>query len=187
MRFLLLIPLAAVSLTAQTQPGIAAPWDVSQAVAALSDQAARLNPILAQLTPREWVAKGAPDAYVAQWESAQQELGYLADSARSLEKQPEKLTAALDTFFRLQAVEWRLQSLVEGVRKYQNPAIGDLLEEAIGANTSNRDHLRDYITELAAQKEGEFTVVEKEAQRCRAEVNKTPARTAPAASSRNRK
>ena len=131
----------------------------------------KLKPVLAQLTPQAWVEQGAPAAYVAQWQSAQQELDYLDQTARALEKQPEKLTAALDVYFRLQGVEWRLESLSEGARKYQNPAAGDQLAEAVGVHATKRDQLRQYITDLAAQNEQEFAVVEREAQRCREEQN----------------
>jgi hypothetical protein len=40
--------------------------------------------------------------------------------------------------------------------------------------------LRQYISDLAVQKEQEFTVLDKEAQKCRVDSNRTPARPAPA-------
>jgi hypothetical protein len=153
--------------SSQTPPSVSAEWDVSPTLDALSAQARRLKPILDQLTPQEWVAKGAPDTYVLQWKRAQDELGYLVDSAKAVEKQPERLTLALDTYFRLQSLEARLNSLVEGVRNYQNPAVGDLLMGVLAENSANRDKLRQYITDLAATKEQEFQIVDKEAQRCR--------------------
>ena len=161
--------------------GIATPWDTTPMVAALSAQAARLKPILDQLTPQEWVRKGAPEAYVAQWKGAEDELGFLSDSAKALEKQPERLPLALDTYFRLQSLELRLNSLVEGVRNYQNPAVGDLLIGVAAENSANRDKLRQYITDLAATKEQEFEIADKEAQRCRGMLTKqTPPKPAAA-------
>ncbi len=162
-------------LHAQSPAGVSAEWDISKTVAALSDQATRLKPILDQLTPQEWVAKGAPETYVAQWKGAEDELGYLANSAKALEKQPERLTLALDTYFRLQSIEARLHSLVDGVRNYQNPAVGDLLIGVLAENSSNRDKLRQYITDLAVTKEQEFQIVDKEAQRCRGVLSHQPA------------
>jgi hypothetical protein len=156
-------------------------------VAELAAQIARLKPLVGQLTPQSWVQKGAPAAYIAQWEGAQQELGYLDQNTQTLEKQPEKLTAALDVYFRLQGVEWRLQSLVEGARKYQNPATGDQIAEALGASAGKRDQLRQYISDLATQNEQEFAVVEREAQRCRDQQNKQPAPPAAAPAKRNTK
>ena len=165
---------------AQTPAGVATPWDTTPMIAALSAQAARLKPILDQLTPREWVQKGAPDAYIAQWKGAEDELIFLADSAKALEKQPERLPLALDTYFRLQSLELRLNSLVEGVRNYQNPAVGDLLVGVAAENSANRDKLRQYITDLAVTKEQEFEIADKEAQRCRGQLSKqTPPKPAP--------
>src|SRR5262249_18356248 len=94
----------------------------------------------------------------------------------SLGKQPEKLTVALDTYFRMQSLEMRLNSLVDGVRNYQNPAVGDLLIGVLAENSTNRDKLRQYITDLARTKEKEFEVADKEAQRCRGMINRQPAK-----------
>ncbi len=180
----LFLPLFLFSFLApgQTPSGVSAEWDISKTVSALSAQAKRLKPILDQLTPRDWVSKGAPAAYVTQWQGAQDELGYLVDSANALEKQPERLTVALDTYFRLQSLELRLNSLVDGVRNYQNPAVGDLLLGVLGENSANRDKLRQYITDLAQTKEQEFKIVDQEAQRCRTVLTRpSPPRPAPAA------
>jgi hypothetical protein len=162
-----------------TQPSVAPEWDTSKAIAAFSDQAKRLKPILDQLTPQEWVSKGAPQTYVSQWQEAEQELSYVGTSAQSLERDPERLTLALDTYFRWERLASDLASLVEGVRHYQNPAVGDLVVSVLGENSSNRELLKQHITDLAAQKEQEFAVVDKEAQRCRGQVTRpTPARPA---------
>jgi hypothetical protein len=94
-----------------------------------------------------------------------------------LEKDPERLTLALDTLFRWERLAVELTSLVDGVRHYQNPAVGDLVVSVLGENSSNRELLKQHITDLAAQKEEEFAVVDKEAQRCRGQVTRPiPAR-----------
>jgi hypothetical protein len=160
------------------QSGVQAEWDISQTLDALSAQAKRLKPILDQLTPQEWISKGAPDTYIKQWKNSQDELGYLVDSAKNLEKQPERLPLALETYFRLQSLEMQLRSLVDGVRNYQNPAVGDLLIGVLAENSSNRDKLRQYITDLAVTKEQEFKVVDQEAQRCRGVLSRQPSRPA---------
>jgi hypothetical protein len=167
--------LFSAGLTLAQTAGVASNWDVSQSVSLLRVQAQRLQPILDQLTPSEWVTKGAPQTYVSQWQSARQDLGYLNDAARALERQPEKLSVALDTYFRLQTLEARLASLTDGVRRYQNPAVGDLLVGVMGENSANRDGLRQYISDLAVQKEQELAVIDKEAQRCRTIINRQPA------------
>jgi hypothetical protein len=175
-----LLPLFFLSLTIRAQ-GVSAPWDISQTVGELAAQAERLKPVLEQLTPEQWQAKGAPATYVAQWRAAQDEVGYVVRAANALGKQPEKLSLAFETYFRMQAVEAEINSLVEGVRRYQNPAVGDLMIGVMAANSTNRDQLRQYITDLAESKEQEFQVVDKEAQRCRANlVRQAPARPAAA-------
>jgi hypothetical protein len=172
---------AQAPVQAPDPPGVTAPWDVSRTILALAEQTSRLKPLLDQVTPREWLNKGAPEAYVGQWQSAQRELADVQRAAQSLQKQPERLTLALDTYFRVQSLETRLNSLVEGIRRYQNPAVGDLVVGVIGESAANRDKLRDYISDLANQKEQEFAVVDREAQRCRTDLNRQPAlRPAPA-------
>jgi len=162
--------------------GVSAPWDIAQTLGALTEQAQRLTPLLNQLTPEQWVERGAPATYTAQWHNAQNEVGYLMGAAQAMQKQPEKLTLALETLFRLQALESQVSSLVEGVRRYQNPAVGDLLISVMGANSANRDQLRDYLTDLARTKEQEFRIVDDEAQRCRGTLTRqAPARPAAAA------
>jgi len=175
----LLLPMA-LTLPAQAQ-GVSAPWDISQTLASLAEQTQRLTPILEQLTPEQWEAKGAPATYAVQLRSARSEVGYLLGDAQSLRKQPEKLTLALETLFRLQAVESQVNSLVEGVRRYQNPAVGDLLVSVVSANSANRDQLRQYVSDLAQTKEQEFHIVDAEAQRCRGTLMRQPA-ARPAAS-----
>jgi hypothetical protein len=167
--------------TANAQASVSAPWDIKETIVALSAQTARIKPVLDQLTPDQWVQKGAPDAYVAQWRSAQRELNDVDQASSMLEKQPEKLSAALNVYFRLQALEARLTSLVDGVRTYQNPAVGDLIVGIVGENSGNRDKLREYISDLSVQKEQEFAIADKEAQRCRVQLNRQPAPAKPAA------
>ena len=93
--------------------GVNAPWDTTKDLTALIEQAERLNPVLEQLTPQQWETKGAPATYTTQWRLARNEVGYLIGAARALQKQPEKLTLALETLFRLQAVEAQI------IAKYQ--------------------------------------------------------------------
>jgi len=129
--------------------------------------ALRIKPLLDQLKPQDWIAKGAPDTYRSQFLTAQQELDYFLKSTKTFEDQPEKLTLAFDSYSRWEALHVRLQTLADGARRYQDPNLGDLLEGAFSVNASNHAELRQYISDLASQKEEEFAVVEREAQRCR--------------------
>jgi len=160
--------ISSVAMGQTSQPGgVNSEWDVQKLLDSLKLQAQHLQPIIEQVKPESWVANGAPQAYVTQWKTAQAEIQYLLTSCDALAKQPERLTLALDTFFRMQAMESTLGSVIEGVRKYQNPALADLVRAVMGENSSNRERLRQYLTDLASQKEQEFTIADREAQRCR--------------------
>ena len=80
------------------------------------------------------------------------ELDYVTQSAKSFENDPERLTLALDTYFRWQRLASDLASLVDGVRHYQNPAIGDLVVAVLGENSTNRDLLQQHIVDLAGKR-----------------------------------
>ena len=105
------------------------------------------------------------------WTSAKNELIYLLGATQTLAKDPEKLPAAIDTLFRMQALDSTLGSVIEGTRKYQNPAIADLVQAIANENDQNRDHLKQYVLDLATEKEHELQVMDAEAQRCRANVS----------------
>jgi len=145
------------SETSATEPGVASEWDARKLIDALTAQAQHLKPIIDQVQPAAWVSKGASETYVAQWNSAQAQLKYLIASSDAFSRQPERLPLGLDTYFRMQAVDSVLASLTEGVRKYQNPALASIMQD------------------LATQKEQEFQVADREAQRCRAALLRQPA------------
>lgn len=165
-----------VSVWAQQAPAPAA-WDDSPRAAELAAQIARLKPLLDQLVPEDWAAQGADITYVQQWRTAQEELAALTTAADQFDRQPGKLTLALDTYFRLQSVEWRLESLIEGARRYQSPAVADQMSGILRGNSANRDGLRAYITAAAARQEQELTIVTQDAQRCRLELSQIPTLT----------
>jgi hypothetical protein len=173
-RALLLSAIFAASAAAQS-PGVPEEWDVRTLVHNLDIQAQHLKPVLDQVKPETWVAKGAPEAYVTQWKSSEAELRYLLQSSQAFAKQPDRLPLALETYFRMQAMDSMLGSLIDGIRKYQNPATGDLVQGVMNENSGNRERLRQYIVDLAAQKEQEFQIADKEAQRCRGTLlNQSP-------------
>ncbi len=170
--------LAAFAAQAQPQPaaagGVESEWDLQKLLDALSAGSHRIKPILDQCNPQKWQDSQAGQSYAPQWKTAQKELQYLTLTAEKLAKEPERLPVALETFFRLQALESSVSSLIEGIRKYQNSAIGDLLQSALVENHNYRERLRRYLTELAQTKEEEFKVMDKEAQRCRGIMSKQP-------------
>jgi hypothetical protein len=155
--------------------GVASEWDARKLLDSLSQQAEHLKPVIDQVQPAEWQSKGASETYVAQWSAAEAQLKYLLGSTDAFSRQPERLPLGLEAYFRMQALESSLGSLIEGVRKYQNPALAALMQTVVAENSTNRDRLRQYLQDLATQKEQEFEVADREAQRCRAALLQQPA------------
>ena len=160
---------------AVNEPGVESEWDARKLIDALSTQAQHLKPIVDQVQPADWVSKGASETYVAQWKNAQTQLKYLISSSEAFSRQPERLPLGLDVYFRMQSVDSTLNSLTEGVRKYQNPALASIMQTVIAENGTNRDRLRQYLLDLATQKEQEFQVADREAQRCHGALLGQPA------------
>jgi hypothetical protein len=157
--------------------GVRQEWEVRQDLADLVQQTGRLKPLLDAVKPAEWVAKGAPDSYTAQWDSIVAESDYLTRSAGELAADPERLSLALETYLRLESLDAQLDSLNEGIRKYQNPALADLVRSAMTDGAPARSKLRQYLVQLAELKEGQLRVADKEAQRCRTILlQQTPAK-----------
>ena len=134
----------------------------------LSAGAARLLPVLDQLDAPAWVAKGASETYLAQLDSSRQQTRALAGDAIALARNPDKLSLALQMFFRMQGLESMLNSLEEGARQYQSAKIAQSLAALYGEGGVNRERFRSYIVNLAAEREHQFEVMDREAQRCRA-------------------
>src|ERR1700722_8274615 len=185
-RILAMTSIAPLCAVAQ-QAGVPTDWDVQKLVIAIAEQSGRIQPLVEQIRPKEWVAKGASDTYVQQWDSAHAQAQTVKLSADNLVRQPERLSAALDTYFRMQNLEVVLTSLIDGVRKYQNPALADLLRSVLSENSASRQQLRQYLVDLAAIKEQEFKVMDDEAQRCRESISKLPPDTQPKKKSGNPK
>ena len=162
---------------AAQQAGVPTEWEVQKLVEGVAAQSGRVLPLIEQIHPKQWVAAGASDTYVQQWDSAHTQASSLKLSSENLVREPARLTAALDTYFRLQNLETVLISLIDGVRKYQNPALADLLRSVLSENSSSRQQLRQYLTDLASIKEQEFKVMDQEAQRCREMISRQPMTT----------
>jgi hypothetical protein len=157
---------AVVAAPAQStsSPGVTPAWELKKQLDGLVAQTRRLTPLLDQVKPQDWGA----DGYREQHKSAQAEVEYLARSAAALAAEPEKMTLALETFLRLEGLERMLDSLSEGVRRYQNPALAELIQGSISENLVHRSRLRNYLSELVATKQDELRIANDEAQSCRA-------------------
>ena len=67
-----------------------------------------------------------------------------------------------------------LNSLEAGLRKYQTVADAQALAALNAENGANRDRLQRYIVNLAAQREQDYQVMDREAQRCRGVLTQAP-------------
>jgi hypothetical protein len=159
--------------------GLPPEWETRRLLTELVANAKKLDPLVRQLDPNRWVEAGAPQAYVGQWQRVKESTGHLQWSAEQLAGDPDRVSLALDTLFRLQGMEGMLGSLAEGVRRYQNPAIADLLLGVASENSANHEKLKQYVQELAIVKEKEFKVMDQEAQRCRGIVGTAAPKPAP--------
>ena len=187
----LLLLLAACGALHAQNTGVAPEWDVRSNMTELSADVAKLQPLLEQLQPREWVNKGAPDTYVKQLQSASASLQHLIAATAALGADPDKLSTALDAFFKMEKMELLLGSLKDGARRYQSPALADRITAAVAANSVHRDRLRQHVSELAAAREQELEIMDQEAQRCRGTLSRegaaTPADTRGTRNRRERK
>ena len=169
------LPLAAQQTAPPQNAASVSPiWDVRVVLEELAKQADRLAAALDQINAKNWSEQGASETYAAQLESCKQQARALAQGARQLERKPEVLSAGLDLFIRINALDNMTHSLEEGIRKYQNPAIAEMLASVMAGGSRNRDEFQGYLLELAVEREKQLSVMDQEAQRCRGILVRQP-------------
>ena len=151
-------------------PSIAPDWDLKPKVQKIGPEVEKLRPVLVQLQPEKWTAAGAPVAYEKQYQDCLTAIGYVQNTAARLAEQPAKLSLAVETLVRLESLVQTASSVSQAVRRYQNPAIADLLDGEISAAGASRDWLRQHVSDLSILREKELSVAEQEAQKCRAQT-----------------
>lgn len=161
---------------AQAEAGLETPWDVRTILTKLTDDSKQLQPLLAQINPQQWYQqKGAPSTYIVQWQTAQGQLNDVLSITRQLAQKTDSLSLALDTYFRMEALEVSVRSVAEGAQRYANRPTADRLNAVIAHNFNDRERLREYLRDLAASTEQNFKIADEEAQRCRGMISKVPA------------
>ncbi len=163
----------------QLPAGMETPWQIAPVFEEISAHAARLLPALDQVYARAWVQRGASDTYATELDSCKEQARAVRDEAKALAANPEKLSASLTVFFRIQAIDTMLGTIEEGVRKYQSPADAQALTALAAEGGASRDRLQRYIVNLAAQREQDYQVMDREAQRCRGLVTQPVAKPRP--------
>jgi hypothetical protein len=166
--------LAAACVSCLQAQGVTAPWDLKKTLESLQVSGNRLKPVIEQLDPKQWMEQGAPDGYETQKKEILKQLQAVTSVANRLAADTERLTLALDLFMRIDSFDLNLQSLAEGARNYNNPAVAELIVGMRNENGHARQALRNYVVELAESKEQEFKIVDQEAQRCRGQNLRRP-------------
>jgi uncharacterized membrane protein YccC len=159
-------------IAGQESKGLTPVWDVRKNMGLIAEQVKRLQPLLDRAKPQEWTKRGAPLTYVQLLESSRNSVANLIASSDRLAKEPEKLTAALDTLFRFESAQTVLGSLREGVTKYQPGELVNQLNQALSDTANSRETLRQHVVDLASLREQELSIMDKEAQRCREDITR---------------
>jgi len=176
MRSLVLVLLAAMFaalLPAQDDAGTMPTWEVAAIAENLEAQAGQAEQILSGIKPEEWSLAGAA-AYSAQRETLMAELGHLRNSARAMARTPERLPVVVDTFLWIDRTNSMMASMTDGVRRYQNAAVADLLESARSRYSGAGEKLKEYMQQLAVSVDAQMQIAHEEAQRCRTELVTKP-------------
>ncbi|HYA16507.1 MAG TPA: hypothetical protein VEF06_03520 [Bryobacteraceae bacterium] len=156
------------------QPDAVTDDEIKAALAGVSQHASRIEPMLRQLNPADWVAKGAPQTYVKQWNAALSAIGSIRIDMTNLAQRPDQMPEELKALFRIGSYHEGLRSLMGAVRRYQNPALADLIESVAAEDQGDIDRMQQYVTELAAEKDRQLDLMNEEAQRCRGLLSKQP-------------
>jgi hypothetical protein len=155
--------------------GLETPWDVRKILSNLDASNGQLKPLLSQINPQKWSEEnGAPSTYIAQWQTAQQQVNDVLTVSKQLASKTEDLPLAIDTYFRMEALEVSTRSLNEGLQKYGDRALAGKLARILAQNFDSRERFRGYLRDLAVSTEQNFKIADEEAQRCRAMISKEP-------------
>ena len=160
---------------AQEQAGVENSWDVRSILQGMSKDEQQLAPLLTGLRPQQWAdQKGAPTAYILQWQLAQQQIRDATGTTTALMQQTENLSLALDLYFRLEALDVTSRSLSEAAKKYADTATAQKLSSQLAQNFADRERFRDYLKDLATSTQQNFKIADAEAQRCRGMISREP-------------
>jgi hypothetical protein len=160
---------------AASQPaGMQAQWDIGVVLGEMSSHAARMLSALEKIDAKRWVAKGGSETYAVQLESAKQQAQAIASEAKGLSRDPEKLPDLLKILFRVEALDAMTGTMEQGLRKYQTDSEAGGLASLAAENGANRERLRNYIVELADERERLLKLLDGEAQRCRGSIAVQP-------------
>ncbi len=126
--------------------------------------------MLDQIDPNDWVNKGASPTYAEQLQTCKEQVKAVAQTARDLARSPERLAPSLELLIRIEGLDTLYFSVEEAIRKYQGPSHAQELVSLIASGSADRERFQQYLVSLAAEREHALEVMDKEAQRCRAQL-----------------
>lgn len=164
--------------------GIPAEWNARQQLDELKVRYEAIPSELSKVDLDRWRREGVAVAYLSQFESIQTQLKSLTLAIADLRQSPEKLAIALEIFLRFDSLDSMQRSVMEAVRKYETQVLADSIESKFVETAVARNQFRNYMLDLASNRDRELEVLIQEAQRCRVEKNtplppKPPALVAP--------
>lgn len=160
--------------TPASEPVALDPGQVSAIAVEIAARSEHLKPMLDQVHTADWVAKGAPEAYVAQWRSLTEQNQAIGNDMTAIQQHPEAMSDIMKALFRVHRFDSDLGGLLKAVGKYQNPALADLIESVAAGDLIGVGKLQQYVLDLASEKERLLDVEDKEAQRCRSQLAGQP-------------
>ena len=170
-----------IAVCAQQAPALADEQQLAALYRSISTHSSKLLPLLDQVRAKDWIEKGAPDTYATQLASLKQQIQAISSEMETLarhadpERRPENMQDSLKALFRVQTLHRSLDSVMGGLRKYQNPALADLIQAVALEDQEDMGKLQEHIVDVANQREQEYLVVDHEAQRCRGMISREPA------------
>jgi hypothetical protein len=156
------------------EPVFLDPTQVTAIAAEIAQRSERLKPLFEQVHAAEWVSQGAPDAYVSQWNSLSEQNAAIEADMTGIAQHPEAMSDVIKALFRVHRFDADLAGMLNGVRRYRNSSLADLIESATAGDQRGVDRLQQYVLDLANQKEQLLDIEDKEAQRCRSNLANQP-------------
>ncbi len=164
------------ALLLQSSGGVLPEWELRPRIRQIGPDVARLAPLLNKLQPEKWIAAGAPEAYRRQWKDCLDAIPQIEAAAAAFAARPLQLSLAVETLVRVEGLLQHAASISQAVRRYQNPAMAEILDGEVLAAGASRDWLRQHVLDLSRHREIELEAAQSEADRCRAQLAKPAGR-----------
>lgn len=153
------------------------PGDVTALTGEISQRSERLKPLFAQVHPNAWAQKGAPQVYVAQWKSLEDQNTSIQVDMADAGQHTDAMPAMMSALFRVHRFDADLLGMIPAIRRYQGEQVAGQIEAVFAGDQRAVEKLQQYVLELANEKERLLELENSEAQRCRAQLAGQPSAT----------